>query len=161
MLNHRRVADGSRTISMSFCDSKGESCVLSSAKIKFFFRIIVWFLKKKLRFFECCTFLIKKVVDFLSNFPSFHVILPCFYFAPPTFHFLPAYFRFVLPSFLDKPPSFFALLPHFHIVPPSLPYWECNAFVTLARFVTSSATRTRAHTSRTHRVLNSCLLLHL
>lgn len=87
-------------------------------------------------------FLIKKVVDFLSKSPFFHFLLPCFYFAPPTF---------------------LALLPHFHIVPSSLPCWECNAFVTLAHFVTSSATRigastrTRAPTSRTHRVLNSCL----
>ena len=108
-------------------------------------------------------FWIKKVVDFLSKSPFFHFLLPCFYFAPPTFHFLPPCFHFIPPNFLDKPPSFLALLPHFHIVPSSLPYWECNAFVTLAHFVTSSAarigasTRTRAPTSRTHRVLNSCL----
>lgn len=120
-------------------------------------------LEEKVEIFRVLHFLIKKVVDFLSNFPSFHVILPCFYFAPPTFHFLPAYFRFVLPSFLDKPPSFLALLLHFHIVPSSLPYWECNVFVALAHFVcfsvtrTSASTRTRAPTSRTHRVLNSCL----
>lgn len=120
-------------------------------------------LEEKVWIFRVLHFWIKKVVDFLSKSPFFHFLLLCFYFGPPTFHFLPAYFRFVLPSFLDKPPGFLALLPHFHIVPSSLPYWECNAFVTLAHFVTSSATRigastrTRAPTSRTHRVLNSCL----
>lgn len=94
-------------------------------------------------------FWIKKVVDFLSKSPFFHFLLPCFYFASPTF--------------LDKPPGFLALLPHFHIVPPSLPYWECNALFSLAHSFCSSATRigastrTRAPTSRTHRVLNSCL----
>ena len=56
VLNHRRVSDGSRTISMSIYDRKGESCVLSSAKIMFFFRIIVKCLKKKFGFFECCPF---------------------------------------------------------------------------------------------------------
>ena len=113
-------------------------------------------LEKKVWIFRVLPFGIKKVVDFLSKSPFFH-------FLPAYFHFLPAYFHFVPPNFLDKPPSFFALLPHFHIVPSSLPYWECNAFVALAHFVTSSATRigastrTRAPTSRTHRVLNSCL----
>lgn len=106
-------------------------------------------LEEKVWIFRVLPFWIKKVVDFLSKSPFFHFLLPCFYFIPP--------------NFLDKPPSFLALLPHFRIVPSSLPYWECNAFVTLAHFVTSSATRigaftrTRAPTSRTHRVLNSCL----
>lgn len=108
-------------------------------------------------------FWIKKVVDFLSKSPFFHFLLPCFYFAPPIFHFLHPCFHFIPPNFLDKPPGFLALLPHFHIVPPSLPYRKCNALFSLAHFVTSSAarigasTRTRAPTSRTHRVLNSCL----
>lgn len=58
-------------------------------------------------------FLIKKVVDFLSKLPSFHVILRCFYFVPPTLHFLPAYFRFVPPSFLDNLPVFSTYFPTF------------------------------------------------
>ena len=113
--------------------------------------------------FRVLPFEIKKVVDFLSKSPFFHFLLPCFYFAPPIFHFLHPCFHFIPPNFLDKPPGFLALLPHFHIVPPSLPYRKCNALFSLAHFVTSSAarigasTRTRARTSRTHRVLNSCL----
>lgn len=120
-------------------------------------------LEEKVWIFRVLPFWIKKVVDYLSKSPFFHFLLPCFYFAPLTFHFLPAYFRFIPPNFLDKPPSFLALLPHFHIVPSSLPYWECNTFFSLAHFVCFSATRigastrTRAPTSRTHRVLNSCL----
>ena len=68
-------------------------------------RVIV---EEKVGIFRVLPFWIKKVVGFLSKFPSFHVILPCFYFAPP--------------NFLDIPPSFLDLLPHFHIVPFSLPY---------------------------------------
>lgn len=117
-------------------------------------------LEEKVGIFRVLPFLIKKVVDFLSNSPSFHVILPCFYFVPPTLHFLPAYFRFVLPSFLDNLPVSWPTSP--------LPYrtsllsWECNTFFSLAHFVCFSATRigastrTRARTSRTQRVLNSC-----
>ena len=120
-------------------------------------------LEEKVWIFRVLPFWIKKVVDYLSKSPFFHFLLPCFYFAPLTFHFLPAYFRFIPPNFLDKPPSFLALLPHFHIVPSSLPYWECNVFVALAYFVCfcatriGASTRTRTPTSRTHRVLNSCL----
>ena len=55
-------------------------------------------LEEKVWIFRVLPFRIKKVVDFLSKSPSFHVILPCFCFAPLTF--------------LDKPPSFLALLPH-------------------------------------------------
>lgn len=80
-------------------------------------RVIV---EEKVGIFRVLPFWIKKVVGFLSKFPSFHVILPCFYFAPPTFHFRLHYFYFAPPNFLDKPPSFLDLLPHFHIEPPSL-----------------------------------------
>ena len=107
VLNHRRIVHGSRTISMSFYDRKGESCVLSSAKIMCLC-------------FSCVALLDQKVVDFLSKSPSFPVLPPCFYFAPPTFHFLLPCFHFIPPNFLDKPPGFLALLPHFHIVPPYL-----------------------------------------
>ena len=82
-------------------------------------RVIV---EEKVGIFRVLPFWIKKVVGFLSKFPSFHVILPCFYFAPPTFYFLLPCFYFAPPNFLDIPPSFLDLLPHFHIVPFSLPY---------------------------------------
>ena len=68
-------------------------------------------LEEKVWIFRVLPFLIKKVVDFLSKFPSLLVILPCFYFASLTLHFLPDYFRFVPPSFLDKPPSFSTYFP--------------------------------------------------
>ena len=105
-------------------------------------------LEEKVWISRVLPFWIKKVVDFLSKSPSFHFLLPCFSFVPPTFHFLHPCFHFIPPTFLDKPPY---------------PYWECNIFFSLAHFVCFSATRigastrTRAPTSRTHRVLNSCL----
>ena len=59
-LNHRGIVHGGRTISMSIYDKKGESCVLSSAKIMFFLSDNRVVLKKKFGFFECCPFGSKK-----------------------------------------------------------------------------------------------------
>ena len=99
-----------------FATGKGKLCFIKRKDNVFLSenRVV---LEEKVWIFRVLPFSIKKVVDFLSKFPSFLDIPPCFYFAPPTFHSLPAYFRFVPPSFLDKLPSFLALLPHFHIVP--------------------------------------------
>ena len=116
-------------------------------------------LEEKVWIFRVLPFLIKKVVEFLSKLPPFMS-----YFAVFTSH-LPRFTSY-LPIFASYLPPFLTNLPVSRPTSPlsyrtSLPYWECNAFVTLAHFVTSSATRTLAHTSRTHRVLNSCLHLHL
>ena len=146
-----------------FTTGKGEKLCFVKRKDKVFLSDNRVTLEEKVCIFRVLLFWIKKVVDFLSKSPFFDFLLPCFYFIPPTFHFLHPCFHFIPPNFLDKPPSFLALLPHFHIVPSSLPYYECNVFVALAYFVCFSAarigasTRTRAPTSRTHRVLNSCL----
>lgn len=140
VLNHRRIVHGGRTISMSIYDRKGESCVLSSAKIMFFFRIIVYFGRKSLDFSSV------SLCDQKSSGLSFEIPL----LSLPTSLFL------LRTSHLSLPTSLFSLQT-------SLPYWECNTFFSLAHFVCFSATRigastrTRAPTSCTHRVLNSCL----
>ena len=103
-----------------FTTGKGEKLCFVKRKDKVFLSDNRVTLEEKVCIFRVLLFWIKKVVDFLSKFPSFPVQPPCFYFAPPTLHFLLPYFHFVPPSFLDKPPSFLDLLPHFHIVPPSL-----------------------------------------
>lgn len=147
VLNHRRIVHGGRTISMSIYDRKGESCVLSSAKIMFFFRIIVQCLKKKFGFFEYCPLGSK------SSGLSFEIPL----LSLPTSLFL------LRTSQLSWKTSQFSRSTSPLSYRISLPYRECNAFFSLVHFVCSSATRigaftrTRAPTSRTHRVLNFCL----
>ena len=134
---------------------------MSSAKIKFFFRIIVQFLKKKFGFFECCPFGSKKLWTFFRNPPSFTSYFPVF-----TSHLPP----FISSSLFSLRSSQFSRQTSQFSRPTSplsyrtyLPYWECNTFFSLAHFVCFSATRigastrTRAPTSRTHRVLIFCL----
>ena len=113
-------------------------------------------LEEKVWIFRVSPFGIKKVVDFLSHPTSrfflrnSHLSLPTFLFSLPT-------------SQLSRQTSQFSRSTSPLSYRTSLLSWECNAFVTLAYFVCFSATRigastrTRAPTSRTHRVLNSCL----
>ena len=86
-----------------------------------------------------------------------------------------AVFTSYLPPFTSYLPIFASYLPPFLTTSQfsrptsplsyrtSLPYRKCNTFFSLAHFVCFSATRigastrTRARTSRTQRVLNSCL----
>lgn len=88
------------------------------------------------------------------------------YFAVFTSYLPP--FTSYLPIFASYLPPFLTNLPVSWPTSP-LPYrtsllsWECNTFFSLAHFFCFSATRigastrTRARTSRTQRVLNSCL----
>ena len=154
VLNHREIVHICCTISMSIYDRKGESCVLSSAKIMFFFRIIVWFLKKKLGFFECCPLGSK------SSGLSFEIPL----LSLPTSLFLLRTSHLSLPtSQLSRQTSQFSRPTSPLSYRPFLPYRKCNTLFSLAHFVCfcatriGASTRTRAPTSRTHRVLNSCL----
>ena len=66
-------------MSMSFYDRKGGKLCFIKRKDKVFLSDNRVVLEEKVWIFRVLPFLIKKVVDFLSKFPSFHVILPCFY----------------------------------------------------------------------------------
>ena len=161
VLNHRRIVHGCCTISMSIYDRKGESCVLSSAKIMFFFRIIVWFLKKSLDF-SSVALLDQKSSGFSFEIPL--LSLPTSLFLLHTSHLsLPTSLFSLHTSQLPRQTSQFSRPTSPLSYRPFLPYRKCNTLFSLAHFVCfcatriGASTRTRAPTSRTHRVLNSCL----
>ena len=104
-----------------FTTGKGKSCVLSSAKIMFFFRIIVWFLKKKLGFFEYCPFGSKKQWTFFRNPPPFTSYIPVFTsHLPPFTSYIPVFTSY-LPTFSTNLPVFSPYFPTFISSLPPLP----------------------------------------
>lgn len=105
-------------------------------------------LEEKVWIFRVLPFWIKKSSGLSFEIPL--LSLPTSLFSLPTFMFSLHTSQFSRPT---SPLSYRT----------SLPYRKCNALFSLAHFVCFSATRigaptwTRAPTSRTHRVLNSCL----